>query len=56
MPADSLFVGRSVIKTPPSSKFLKREPTKVLKLKTSFESTGPSIFSKASKVSGGQNP
>jgi hypothetical protein len=27
-PTDSLFVGRSVINTPPSSKFLKREPSK----------------------------
>ena len=39
-PTDSLFVGRSVINSPLSSKFLKREPsTEVLKLKPSFEST-----------------
>jgi hypothetical protein len=38
-----------VINTPPSSKFLKREPSKgLLKLKTSFyESTRPSILSKS---------
>ena len=46
-PTDSLFVGRSVINTHPSSRFLKSKesPPKVLKLKTSFESTRPSIRS-----------
>eukprot|EP00964_Phaeocystis_antarctica_P128664 scaffold92455_cov61-Phaeocystis_antarctica.AAC.1 len=48
-PRPTAFVGRSVINAPTSSKVLKREPSKVPKLKTSFESTRPSIFSKVSK-------
>jgi hypothetical protein len=47
MPDRQPFVGRSVINTHPSSRFLKSKesPPKVLKLKTSFESTRPSIRS-----------
>ena len=61
MPDRQPFVGRSVINTHPSSRFLKSKesPPKVLKLKTSFESTNQTIntFSnKASTVSGAQMP
>ena len=56
MPADSLFIGRSVINTPspapPFSKCLKRESSKgPPKLKPSFERTRPSIHNRVSKAS-----
>ena len=55
MPDDSLFLGRSVINIPPSSKVLKREPSKgpmqSSKALLSIESTRPSIFSKKSSKS-----
>ena len=65
-PTDCLFAGSSVINTLPSSKFLKREPSKgpeAQKTKPLLRASGRvwirpsiSIFSKASKVSGSQNP
>ena len=59
MPDRQPFVGRSVINTHPSSRFLKSKesPPKVLKLKTSLRALDASILSKASTVlSGAQSP